>query len=75
MPFTPVSNRRVAIWKLADDAEAYGEDAGKFILTTPGGEREVEPGQVFETADDADLYALGRGWRVARVRDLYREGE
>lgn len=29
----------VAVWQLADDPAEYGDDAAKFILTTPDGEQ------------------------------------
>ena len=60
--------RQVSIWQLANDPEAYGEDAGKFILTRPDGEDEVAQGLAmfnpFGTADEAQAYATAHGWEV-----------
>lgn len=56
---------KVAIWRLADDPESYGADAGKFILTTPDGEEEVTytPGKkaIFATEEEARGFAEAHG--------------
>jgi hypothetical protein len=40
-------------WKLADDAETYGKDAGKFILVSPDGETEHPNGKIYDTEEEA----------------------
>jgi hypothetical protein len=55
--------KQVSVWQLADDPEAYGDDAGKFILTSPDGEDEADCG-IFDTADEASDYAFVLGWEV-----------
>lgn len=54
--------RCVSIWQLANDVEAYGQQAGHFILTTPNGENELAG--VFSTEEAADDYAIDQGWQI-----------
>lgn len=54
---------RVSLWKLAPDAEAYGDKAGHFILTSPDGGNEL-PGGPWESEDSAVFHALKQGWTV-----------
>lgn len=55
---------QVSPWRLADDPEAYGDDAGKMILVTPDGEDEIDDTPVFENLFAAASFAFDRGWQV-----------
>lgn len=54
---------QVAVWALADDPDAYGEQAGWFMLTSPDGETEMEGGP-WPTDEAAIDYAAEMGWEV-----------
>lgn len=47
--------RKWKVWSLADDEEAYGENAGRHIITTEDGEDEIT-GIVYKL-EDAELLA------------------
>lgn len=54
-PETIVEQRWI-VWTLADDVEAYGQNAGKHIITTENGEDEVTSAGMF--SDDVDAQEL-----------------
>lgn len=59
---THPADRRVSIWQLANDPEAYGDQAGHFILSSPDGEFEFcEPEP---TVEAVTAIARSQGWQI-----------
>lgn len=55
--------KECSVWRLAEDAQVYGEHAGWYILTSPDGEVELS-GLIFETVAAAEEHAVKRGMLV-----------
>lgn len=48
-----VRGRLWSVWQLADDREAYGENAGRFIIVTDDGEEEIDAAGIYSEQDAA----------------------
>lgn len=64
---------QVAVWQLADDEDAYGAEAGWFILTSPDGETEMDGGP-WPTAEQAVDRAAEMGWAIVPATFVSADG-
>lgn len=55
---------QASVWQLAADADSYGPNAVKFILTTPDGENELSGDEMFADEAAAVAYAASVGLTI-----------
>ena len=67
------SIRDIIPWQLADDPEAYGENAGKWIITTADGEDEI--GNAVYGTEEACNDALALLTAAQAVIDNWERGD